>query len=79
MCAAGLFAEDLLQDGYRRDRAVLAHVAAHPGATPRQTARSLGAAEKVVARSLSRLTDDGLLERCEEGPASEPRSYRLAG
>ncbi|WP_434600545.1 winged helix-turn-helix transcriptional regulator [Streptomyces sp. A5-4] len=58
---------------------MLAHVAAHPGATPRQTARSLGAAEKVVARSLSRLTDDGLLERCEEGPASEPRSYRLAG
>ncbi|MFE0376198.1 hypothetical protein ACFW1M_11535 [Streptomyces inhibens] len=27
--AAGLFGEDLAQRGYRRDRAVLAHIAVH--------------------------------------------------
>ncbi|MGW7725921.1 winged helix-turn-helix transcriptional regulator [Streptomyces canus] len=61
VCAAGLFGEDLVQPGYRRDRVVLAHIATHPGAATRQVARAVGASERVVARNLDRLTDDGLL------------------
>ncbi|MEU8678138.1 helix-turn-helix domain-containing protein [Streptomyces sp. NPDC048560] len=57
---------------------MLAHVAAHPGATPRQTARALGVAEKVVARNLARLTDDGLLALVEADAVPALRSYRLA-
>ncbi|UKY48155.1 hypothetical protein [Streptomyces inhibens] len=34
VCAAGLFGEDLVQRGYRRDRAILAHIARRPGAAP---------------------------------------------
>ena len=41
VCAAGLFGEDLLQRGYRADRAVLAYVAAHPGATTRRVAQAI--------------------------------------
>jgi hypothetical protein len=78
VCAAGLFGEDLLQRGYRRDRAVLAHVAAHPGAETRSVARAVGANEHVVARSLSRLTDDGLLVLVTDGATPGLRSYKLA-
>ncbi|GAO08351.1 hypothetical protein TPA0598_03_08120 [Streptomyces lydicamycinicus] len=51
VCAAGLFGEDLLQRAYRRDRAVLAHVAAHPGADTRHVARAIGATERGAARN----------------------------
>lgn len=78
VCAAGLFGEDLLQRGYRRDRAVLAHVAAHPGADTRYVARSVGATERVAARSLDRLMDDGLLALVSDGATPALRSYRLA-
>lgn len=61
VCAAGLFGEDLLQRGYRRDREVLAYVAGHPGAATRHVARAVGAPERVVARNLDRLADEGLL------------------
>lgn len=73
--AAGLFSEDLIHSGYRRDRAVLVHVAAHPGAQPAQIARALGVAETAVVVSLVRLAEDG---RVEEG-TPESCSYRLAG
>lgn len=79
VCAAGLFAEDLLQDGYRRDRVVLAYVAAHPGATARQAARALDTAEKVVGRCLSRLVEDGLIVLNDEAAAPDLPSYRLQG
>lgn len=78
VCAAGLFGEDLLQRGYHRDRAVLAHVAAHPGATTRHVARAVGVSERVVAQNLDRLTDDGLLVLVTDGATPALRSYRLA-
>ncbi|MFF7408794.1 MULTISPECIES: winged helix-turn-helix transcriptional regulator [Streptomyces] len=78
VCAAGLFGEDLVQRGYRRDRAVLAHIAVHPGAATRHVARAVGASERVVARNLDRLTDDGLLVVVSDGATSALRSYRLA-
>ncbi|WP_285229423.1 winged helix-turn-helix domain-containing protein [Streptomyces benahoarensis] len=78
VCAAGLFGEDLLQREYRRDRAVLAFVAAHPGASTRFVATSIGVSERVVARNLGRLTEDGLLVLVAEGMAPAECSYRLA-
>ncbi|MFJ7085971.1 winged helix-turn-helix transcriptional regulator [Streptomyces griseus] len=78
-CVAGLFGEDLLQREYRGDRAVLAYVAVHPGATQRNVARAIGISERVAARSLDRLVDDDLLAVASDGatPAAL-RSYRLA-
>ncbi|MFF7415049.1 winged helix-turn-helix transcriptional regulator [Streptomyces lydicus] len=67
-----------MQRGYRRDRAVVAHVAVHPGAAPRQVARAVGAPERVVARSLSRLTEDGLVTLVTDGATPALRSYRLS-
>ncbi|MFJ4918516.1 MarR family transcriptional regulator [Streptomyces sp. NPDC088725] len=78
VCAVGLFGEDLLQRGYHRDRAALAHVAEHPGATTRHVARSIGVPEGVVVRNLDRLTDDGLLVLVTNGASPALRSYRLA-
>ncbi|MGW4441329.1 winged helix-turn-helix domain-containing protein [Streptomyces sp. NPDC004682] len=78
VCAAGLFGEDLLQRGYHRDRAVLAHVAAHPGAVTRHVARAIGVSERVVAQNLDRLTDDGLLVLVTDSATPALRSYRLA-
>lgn len=78
LCAAGLFGEDLLQRGYRRDRAVLAHVAAHTGVATRHVARAVGAPKRVVARNLDRLTDEGLLVLVTGGATPALRSYRLA-
>ncbi|WP_227026006.1 winged helix-turn-helix domain-containing protein [Streptomyces fodineus] len=78
VCAAGLFGEDLLQSGYRRDREVLAHIAGRPGATTRQVARAVGVSERVAARNLDRLTDDGLLVLIADGVPPALRSYRLA-
>ncbi|MER0483258.1 winged helix-turn-helix transcriptional regulator [Streptomyces sp. Edi2] len=76
--AAGLFGEDLAQRGYRRDRAVLAHIAVHPGAATRHVARAVGASDRRVARNLDRLTDDGLLVLVTDGATPALRSYRLA-
>ncbi|MFJ8673589.1 MarR family transcriptional regulator [Streptomyces sp. NPDC093589] len=77
-CAAGLFGENLVQRGYRRDRAVLAHIAMPPGATTRHVARAVVASERVVARKLDRLTDDGLSMLVTDGATAGLRSYRLA-
>lgn len=52
VCAADLFGEDLLQRGYRPDRAVLVHGAAHPGAATRHRDRAIGVPEGVVVRNL---------------------------
>ncbi|MGD3111539.1 winged helix-turn-helix domain-containing protein [Streptomyces sp. YGL11-2] len=78
VCAAGLFREDFVQRGYRRDRAVLAHIAAHPGAATRHVAHAIGVSERGAARSLDRLTDDGLLVLVSDGAPPALRSYRLA-
>lgn len=78
VCAAGLFGEDLVQPGYRRDRVVLAHIATHPGAATRQVARAVGASERVVARNLDRLTDDGLLVLVMGGEPPVSGRTRLA-
>jgi hypothetical protein len=77
-CAAGLFGEDLLQRGYRRDRVVVAHIAAHPGGETRSVGQAVGANERVVARNLSHLTDDGLLVLVTDGATPGLRSYKLA-
>lgn len=77
VCAAGLFGEDLLQRGYRADRAVLVYVAAHPGVTTRQVAQAIGTPERLAARNLDRHTDDGLLSVTTDGVPRVLRSYRL--
>lgn len=68
VCATGLLAEDFPQRDYRRDRAVLAYVAARPGVGARRIARAVDAHERVVARSLARLTEDGRLVLNADGP-----------
>ncbi|WP_234341166.1 MarR family transcriptional regulator [Streptomyces sp. NRRL S-646] len=78
VCAAGLFGEDLLQRGYRGDRAVLAYVAAHPGATTPQVAQAIRIPEGLAARSLNWLTDDGLLAVASDDETPDLRSYQLA-
>ncbi|MFE4333231.1 MarR family transcriptional regulator [Streptomyces sp. NPDC056638] len=78
VCAAGLFGEDLLQRGYRRDRAALAHIAAHSGASTWQVSGAIEASERVVVRNLDRLTDDGLLVIVADSATPALRSYRLA-
>ena len=78
VCAAGLCAEDLLQRDHRRDREVLVRVAAHPGATARYVANAAGAPERVIARSLARLTEDGLLVLVADDTTPALRTYRLA-
>ncbi|WP_434600527.1 winged helix-turn-helix domain-containing protein [Streptomyces sp. A5-4] len=66
-----------MQRGYHRDRVVLAYVAANPGSTTRHVANAIGAPERVVARNLDRLTDDGLLVIVTDGATPALRSYRL--
>ncbi|MGW0998373.1 winged helix-turn-helix transcriptional regulator [Streptomyces sp. NPDC002523] len=78
VCAAGLFGEDLLQRGYRRDREVIAHVAKHPGSSTSHVARAVGVSERAVAQNLDRLTADGLLVLVADGETPALRSYRLA-
>jgi hypothetical protein len=77
ICAAGLFTEDRLQRDYRRDGAVLVYVAAHPGAATVHVARAIGARERVVARNLDRLTDDGFLVLRTDGATPALRSHML--
>jgi hypothetical protein len=78
VCAAGLFGEDLLQRGYRSDRAVLAYVAAYLGATTREVAQAIRTSERLTSRNLDRLTDDGLLAVASDGAPRALRSYQLA-
>lgn len=66
------------QRGYCRDRAAPAHVAVHPEAATRHVARALGSSERVVARSLSRRTEDGLLMLVTDEATSALQPYRLA-
>ncbi|MFC5634618.1 MarR family transcriptional regulator [Streptomyces bullii] len=75
--AAGLFGEDLLQRAYRSDRAVLAHVARHPGVTTRQVAQALGIPERRAMANLGRLAHEGLLTVTSDGVSGDPRSYLL--
>ncbi|MFC8727049.1 MULTISPECIES: MarR family transcriptional regulator [Streptomyces] len=77
-CAVGLFGEDLLQRAYRGDRAVLAYVAVHPGATARHVARAISIPERIAVRSLDRLADDGLLAVAADDETPALRSYQLA-
>ncbi|QES01907.1 MarR family transcriptional regulator [Streptomyces venezuelae ATCC 10712] len=77
-CTAGLFGEDLLQRDYRRDRAVLAYVARHPGVDVRQVARAIEDCERVAFRSLARLTKEGLLAWAVDRQTSGERVYRIA-
>ena len=77
VCAAVLVGEDLLQHSYRRDRAVLAHIATHLRPPPRHVARVVAAPEHVVARDLDRLIDDGLGVLVTDG--ATPSSDRTGG
>ncbi|GAA3160271.1 hypothetical protein GCM10017688_02440 [Streptomyces ramulosus] len=78
VCAAGLFRKTLPQREYRRDRTVLAFVAAHPGTSSRSVATSIWVSERVVARNLDLLVEDGLLVLIGEGVTSAECSYGLA-
>ncbi|WP_234362588.1 winged helix-turn-helix domain-containing protein [Streptomyces formicae] len=78
VCAAGFFGEDLVQSGHRQDLVVLAYVAAHPGAEARGIARAVGVPERVVARNLRRLTENGLVVLMDDDVHPALRSYRLA-
>jgi hypothetical protein len=77
-CPAGLFGEDLLQRGYRGDRAVLAYVAGHLGATTRQVSQAIRIPERRATRNFDRLTGDGLLMVASDGTPRALRSYQLA-
>lgn len=77
LCAAVLFGEELVQSGHRQDLVVLAYVASHPGAEARGVARAVGATERVVARNLSRLSEDGLVILVKDDVNPVLRSYRL--
>ncbi|KUH35310.1 hypothetical protein ATE80_29935 [Streptomyces kanasensis] len=75
VCAAGLFAEDRLQQDLRRDSRVLAYVAAHPKARLARAARDLGLSPRRVEASLARLVAAGLLTHTgEEEPV---RTYSI--
>lgn len=50
-----------MQRGYCRDRAVLAFIAVYLGAATQHVVQGVDASEPAVARSLHRLTDEGLL------------------
>ncbi|MFJ8732785.1 winged helix-turn-helix domain-containing protein [Streptomyces bauhiniae] len=77
VCAAGLFGEDLVQRGHRQDLVVLAHVAAHPGAETRGIAQAVGVPERLVARNLDRLVEEGFVVQVEGDVHPALRSYRL--
>ncbi|MFD8810683.1 hypothetical protein ACFV23_04090 [Streptomyces sp. NPDC059627] len=53
-------------------------MAVHPGVATRHIAQIIGASERVVARSLDRLTNDGLPVLDADDPSPALRSYRLA-
>ncbi|WP_249926153.1 hypothetical protein [Streptomyces aureocirculatus] len=50
----------------------------HPEVATRHIARALGSSKRVVARSLSRLTEDGLQMLVTDGATPALQSYRLA-
>ena len=73
VCADGLFGEELLQRGYRPcASSVLAYLEAHPGAGTRHASRAVDAPERVAARILGRLTDDGLPDLTTDGTPGSP-------
>lgn len=74
VCAAGLFGEDLLQRGYRPDRAVLVHGAAHAGAATRHRDRAIGVPEGVVVRNLGGVTGSSGQASCGARAQHRPRS-----
>ncbi|MFB7950165.1 hypothetical protein ACFC6L_35260 [Kitasatospora phosalacinea] len=74
-----LAADDVHEQGLRRDRKVVAHLAKKPdGARLRQIGNALNLPDPVVAKSLARLTADGIVVREYEGEPMPMRSYRLA-
>lgn len=78
VCAAALFAEGLVREAYRRDRALLGYVAAHPGSTPNQSAQVLGGTVRRATQDFARLSRDGLLVPVVVGADPARCSYRLA-
>ncbi|KOV12334.1 hypothetical protein ADK60_31975 [Streptomyces sp. XY431] len=71
--------DDVHELGLRRDRKVVAHLAkASDGARVRQIGNALNLPDRTVARSLDRLTADGLVVQEAEGESLPMRSYRLA-
>lgn len=77
-CAAALFAEGLIREAYRRDRALLVYVATHPGSTPWQSAQVLGGAVGRATQDFGRLSRDQLLVPVVAAADPAHRSYRLA-
>ncbi|WP_327416452.1 MarR family transcriptional regulator [Streptomyces sp. NBC_01233] len=77
VCAGGLFVEDRLQHGLRRDRRVLAYVAAHPKTSLMGAARDLEFSSRTIEASLERLVADGLV--AHGGEEATVRTYSLSG
>ncbi|MFJ5879871.1 hypothetical protein [Kitasatospora cineracea] len=74
LTTADAYEQDLL-----RDRKVVAHLAKQPdGARLRQIGNALNLPHRAVAKSLARLTADGIVVRQCEGESLPMRSYRLA-
>ncbi|MFC8718067.1 MarR family transcriptional regulator [Kitasatospora sp. NPDC057198] len=74
-----LAVDDLHEQDLRRDRKVIAHLAKQPdGARPYQICLALNLSKGTVAKSLTRLLDDGIVVRVYEGKPVPLVSYRLA-
>ncbi|THA41208.1 MarR family transcriptional regulator [Streptomyces sp. A1547] len=77
VCAAGLFVEDQLQRGLRRDQRVLAYVGSHPKATMSDISLALGLPGRKAEASLARLTEQALVS-CVDRDAAVP-TYTISG
>lgn len=77
VCAAGLFGEDLVQRGYRLDRAILVHIGKNPGTPMRPLVEATGRPERVVAERLRKLCEGGFLE-VDRSAATDLAVYRMA-
>ncbi|KOU98403.1 hypothetical protein ADK91_30330 [Streptomyces sp. XY511] len=71
VCAAGLFVEDQLQRGLRRDQRVLAYVGAHPTATVCGVSQAVGISDRQAEASLARLAEQALVS-CADPDAAVP-------
>lgn len=77
VCASALFAEGLIREAYRRDRALLVYVATHPGSTPNESAQVLGGTVRRATQDFARLSRDELLVPVIVDADPARCSYRL--
>ncbi|MCC9707125.1 MarR family transcriptional regulator [Streptomyces sp. MNU76] len=78
LCGILLGAADIYETSLRRDAAIVAHLARHPGARTRHVGNALGIRDATAARSLTRLTKAGLIVRETENETRSLQSFRLS-